>query len=75
VAVSLANLLGDYRRAELAKYEDEYVPLISPASLATRSDRWFVGLDDFHFGRPTRFAGEVATARAKLPAIRGYAGQ
>jgi ABC-type multidrug transport system fused ATPase/permease subunit len=27
VAVSLANLLGDYRRAELAKYEDEYVPL------------------------------------------------
>jgi predicted ATPase len=59
VAVSLANLLGDYRRAELAKYEDDYLPLISPASLATRSDRWFVGLDDFHFGRPTRFAGEM----------------
>jgi hypothetical protein len=59
VAVSLANLLGDYRRAELAKYEDEYVPLLSPESLETRSDRWFVGLDNFHFGRPTRFAGEM----------------
>jgi DNA replication protein DnaC len=59
VAVSLANLIGDYRRAELAKYEDEYVPLITPTSLATRRDRWFVGLDDFHIGRPTRFAGEM----------------
>jgi hypothetical protein len=25
----------------------------------TRSDTWFVGLDDFHFGRSTRFAGEM----------------
>jgi hypothetical protein len=41
VAVSFANLIDDYRRAELAKYKDEYVPVITPTNLATRSDMWF----------------------------------
>ena len=59
VAISLAELVEDYRRAEIARSENEYLPRLSPASLQTKSERWFVGLDDFHFGRPTRFAGEM----------------
>ncbi|MCI0388596.1 MAG: hypothetical protein MOB07_07495 [Acidobacteria bacterium] len=59
VAISLAKLVEDYRRAELARYENEYAPALSPVTLETRSERWFVGLDDFHIRRPTRFAGEM----------------
>ena len=35
------------------------MPELHPSKLQTRSDRWFVGIDDFHIGRPTRFAGEM----------------
>ncbi len=59
VAMSLSALIEDFRRAETACYEDEYLPELHPSKLQTRSDRWFVGIDDFHIGRPTRFAGEM----------------
>ncbi|MCI0390531.1 MAG: hypothetical protein MOB07_17440 [Acidobacteria bacterium] len=59
VAMSLAELIEDYHRAEIAKYEDEYLPQLAPASLQAKSERWFIGIDDFHIGRPTRFAGEM----------------
>src|SRR5262245_9358794 len=54
-----ATLIEDLRRAETASYGDEYLPELHPSKLHTRSDRWFVGIDDFHIGRPTRFAGEM----------------
>jgi len=59
VAMSLSELIEDYKRAETARYEDEYVPELHPSRLQTRTERWFVGIDDFHIGRPTRFAGEM----------------
>jgi len=59
VAMSLSELIEDYKRSETARYEDEYAPELHPSRLQTRSDRWFVGIDDFHIGRPTRFAGEM----------------
>src|SRR5215470_13007672 len=59
VAMSLSELIEDFRRAETASYGDEYLPELHPSKLQTRSDRWFVGIDDFHIGRPTRFAGEM----------------
>jgi hypothetical protein len=59
VAMSLSELIEDFRRAETASYGDEYMPKLHPSKLQTRSDRWFVGIDDFHVGRPTRFAGEM----------------
>jgi len=59
VAMSLSELIEDFRRAETANYGDEYLPELHPSKLQTRSDRWFVGIDDFHIGRPTRFAGEM----------------
>jgi len=59
VAMSLSELIEDFKRAETASYEDEYLPELHPSRLQTRSDRWFVGIDDFHIGRPTRFAGEM----------------
>ena len=59
VAMSLSELIEDFRRAETASYGDEYLPELHPSKLQTRSDRWFIGIDDFHIGRPTRFAGEM----------------
>lgn len=59
IAMSLPELIDDFRRAETAGYEDEYLPELHPSKLQTKSDRWFVGVDDFHIGRPTRFAGEM----------------
>jgi len=59
VAMSLSELVEDFRRAETASYGDEYLPELHPSRLQNRSDRWFIGIDDFHIGRPTRFAGEM----------------
>ena len=59
VAMSLPELIEDFKRAETASHGDEYWPELHPSKLQTRSDRWFVGIDDFHIGRPTRFAGEM----------------
>lgn len=59
VALSLCELIEDFRRAETVGYGDEYLPELHPSKLQTRSARWFVGIDDFHLGRPTRFAGEM----------------
>ena len=59
VAMSLSELIEDFRRAETASYGDEYLPELHHSKLQTRFDRWFVGIDDFHIGRPTRFAGEM----------------
>jgi hypothetical protein len=56
---SLAELLEDYKRAKTARHEDGYAPELHPSELQTRSGRWFVGIDDFHIGRPSRFAGEM----------------
>jgi hypothetical protein len=70
VAMSLAELIEDYRQAEIAAYEDEYVPALPLSSLQAGDDRWFIGIDDFHIAKPTRFAGE-ATYRL-LNAIYSY---
>jgi hypothetical protein len=59
VAMSLAELIEDYRQAEIAPYEDEYVPALPLSSLQAGDDRWFIGIDDFHIAKPTRFAGEA----------------
>jgi hypothetical protein len=48
VMISLIKLVEDYRQTVLARPEDYYVPVLSPASLETRNERWLVGLDDFH---------------------------
>lgn len=59
VAMSLAELVEDYKHAEISRFEDEYVPQLALATLKTKSERWFIGIDDFHVGRATRFAGEM----------------
>jgi hypothetical protein len=59
VAMSLSELIEGFKRAELARGEDDYQPELHPSELQTRSNRWFIGIDDFHIGRPTRFAGEM----------------
>jgi hypothetical protein len=59
IAMSLSELIEDFRRAETTSYWDEYLPELHPSKLQTRSNRWFVGIDDFHIGHPTRFAGEM----------------
>jgi hypothetical protein len=55
VVISLIKLVEDYRRAELAKLDDPYVPALPPTSLETRDVRWLVGLDDFDSCEPTPF--------------------
>jgi hypothetical protein len=55
VAISLIKLVEDYRRAELARLEDPYVPALPPTSLETREARWLIGLDDFDSCEPTAF--------------------
>lgn len=57
VAISLVKLAEDYRQA--AKDKNGYELVLSPVSLETKRERWFVGLDDFHICRPTQFAGEM----------------
>jgi hypothetical protein len=57
--MSLSEWIEDFRRAETTRCGNEYSPELHPSKLQTRSDRWFVGIDDFHIGRPTRFAGEM----------------
>lgn len=59
IAMSLADLIEDYRRAEIAPYEDDYVPALSLSNLQAGGARWFIGIDDFHLARATRFAGET----------------
>ena len=59
LAKSLCALIEDFRRAETAGYRNGHLPELHPSKLQTRSDRWFIGIDDFHLGRPTRFAGET----------------
>lgn len=59
VAKSLCELIEDFRRAKIADYRNEHLPELHPSKLQTRSDRWFVGIDDFHLAWPTRFAGEM----------------
>jgi hypothetical protein len=59
MVISLIKLVEDYRQAVLARPEDSYVPLLSPVSLETRSERWLVGIDDFHhFCPPTDFVAK-----------------
>lgn len=59
VVMPLSELIENFRRAGAASYRNEHLPELYPSKLQTRSDRWFVGIDDFHVGRPTRFAGEI----------------
>jgi hypothetical protein len=59
VVISLIELVKDYRQAVLATPEDDYVPVLSPVNLETRSERWLVGLDDFyHPCPPTDFVAK-----------------
>jgi hypothetical protein len=55
VAISFIKLVEDYKRAELARPEDPYVPVLPPTSLETREARWLIGLDDFDSCEPTQF--------------------
>jgi DNA replication protein DnaC len=59
VAMSLSELIEDFRRADAVGYHNEYLPELHPSKLQTRSERWFIGIDDFHLARPTRFAAEM----------------
>lgn len=59
LAMSLSELIEGFKRSEIARPEDDYQPELHPSELQTRSERWFIGIDDFHIGRPTRFAGEM----------------
>jgi DNA replication protein DnaC len=58
-AISLAELVDEYKRAEISRIDEGVEPRIAPADLKTKRERWFVGIDDFHIGRPTRFTGEM----------------
>lgn len=59
IVMSLAELIEDYKHAEISRFEDGYIPQLAPAALKTKCERWFIGIDDFHVGRATRFAGEM----------------